>query len=339
MIDAKLISLLKEAYGRKVESPKLETLSPGNSGLFKARITGSANGQRFSAMVKVRQGEAVHAALWYAKDSGIVDREYRLYELLERLRVPHARILARRYDSPTEWALLMEDLCIRYVMLENKHCFSEAEQDIIVGTYAAIHHASRSAPRLMTEAMGFLAPEEGSQVDVRSAEKMCAVLRGAQFGSHRLLQQDFRKACSILFEGRQRWKQEPRVLVFNDFHPSNVALPEPGGEYAILFDWELAGIGFPQFDLQNFWTGRDVDRDRLVAVYIDRSQRLGTDINIDRFMSVMPYAELCRQFYTLWMLYLKLVAEPGGKLTKWMRFHSQQLFSGGLIRLAQEALV
>lgn len=204
MIDAELIHLLKEAYRETVQDLELGPLPTGNSGLFKARLTGSANGRRFSAIVKARQGKAVHAALWYAKDSGIADREYRVYELLKHLRVPHARILARRYDSPTKWILLMEDLRERYLMLENDHLFSEAEQEIIVGTYAAIHHANRSAPRLMAEATGFLAPEEGSEVDAHSVEQMWEALQEVQFGSHQLSHQDFRKACSILFEGREQ---------------------------------------------------------------------------------------------------------------------------------------
>ena len=270
-----------------------------------------------------------------SKDSRIADREYRVYALLEHLRGPHARILTRYYDSPAKWALLMEDLCERYVMLADDHRFSEAEQEIIVRTYAAIHNASRSTPQLMAAAEDFLAPEEGSQVDAGSVEKMWKVLREAQFGVHRLSQQDFSNACSVLFEGRERWKQESRVLVYNDFHPSNVALPKSGQEFAILFDWELAGIGLPQFDLQNFWTDRGVDRERILSVYFDHSQ----EVDIDRFMSVMPYAELCRQFYTLWLLYLKLEADPGGNLPMWLRLHSEGLFSGELARSAEKAVL
>ena len=135
----------------------------------------------------------------------------------------------------------MEDLSDQYVMLADDHRFSEVEQEIIVRTYATIHNASRSSPQLMAAAEEFLAPEEGSQVDAGSVEKMWQVLGKAQIGGHRLSRQDFSNACSVLFEGRERWKRESRVLVYNDFHPSNVALPKLGQEYAILFDWELAG--------------------------------------------------------------------------------------------------
>ncbi len=335
MSDSEFAHLLREAYGETVEDLNLETLSRGHSGLFKARITGSENQRRFSAVVKARQGESVHAALWYAKDSRIADREYRVYELLEHLGVPHARILTRYYDSPTRWALLMENLRERYLMPADDHLFSEVEQEIIAATYATIHNASRSAPQLMAAARDFLAPEEGSQVDAGSVEKMWQVLGEAQIGGHRLSQQDFSDACSVLFEGRERWKGESRVLVYNDFHPSNVALPKLGQEFAILFDWELAGIGFPHFDLQNFWTDRDVDRERILRVYLDHSR----EVDIDRFMSVMPYAELCRQFYTLWLLYLKLEADPGGKLPMWLRLHSERLFGGELARLAEGVLL
>ncbi len=229
----------------------------------------------------------------------------------------------------------MEDLCERYVMLADDHRFSDVEQEIIVRTYATIHYASRSAPQLMAAAEDFLAPEEGSQLDAGAVEKMWRVLGEAQIGGHRLSRQDFLNACSVLFEGRERWKEEPRVLVYNDFHPSNVALPKFEQECAVLFDWELAGIGFPQFDLQNFWTDRDVDRERILSVYLDHSQEL----DIDRFMSVMPYVELCRQFYTLWLLYLKLDADPGGNLPTWLRFHSERLFGDELARLAGEVLL
>lgn len=330
-----LTHLLRQAYGETVENFNVEPLPRGNSGLFKARITGSANRRRFSAVIKARKDTAVHEALWYAKDSRIADREYRVYELLEHLRVPHARILARYYDSPTKWALLMEDLRERYVMLADDHRFSEVEQEIIVRTYATIHNASRSSPQLMAAAEEFLAPEEGSQVDAGSVEKMWQVLGEARFGGRRLSQQDFSNACSVLFEGRERWKGESRVLVYNDFHPSNVALPKLEQEYAVLFDWELAGIGFPHFDLQNFWTDRDVDRERILSVYLDHSQ----EFNIDRFMSVMPYAELCRQLYTLWLLYLKLEADPGGKLPTWLRLHSERLFGGELAGSAEGVLL
>ena len=335
MHDLELTHLLSEAFGKTAEILNVEILPRGNSGLFKARITGSANRRRFSAVVKARQDTADHAALWYAKDSRIVDREFRVYELLEHLRVPHARILARCYDSPTKWALLMEDLREGYVMLADDYRFSTVEQEIIAKTYATIHNASRSAPQLMVAAEDFLAPEEGSQVHAGSIEKMWEVLREAQIGGHRLSRQDFLNSCSVLFEGRERWKGESRVLVYNDFHPSNVALPKLEQEYAVLFDWELAGIGFPQFDLQNFWTDRDVDRGRILSVYLDHSK----GIDFDRFMSVMPYAELCRQFYTLWLLYLKLEADPGGKLPSWLRLHSERLFSGELARLAGEVLL
>ena len=221
MRDLELTHLLREVYGETVEDFNIETLARGNSGLFKARITGSANRRRFSAVVKARQDEAVHAALWYAKDSGIAEREYHVYELLEHLRVPHARILARYYDSPTRWTLLMEDLCEQHVMLADDHLFSEVEQEIVASTYATIHNASRSAPQLMAAARDFLAPEEGSQVDAGSVEKMWQVLGEAQIGGHRLSQQDFLNACSVLFEGRERWKGESRVLVYNDFCPSS----------------------------------------------------------------------------------------------------------------------
>ncbi len=335
MNSVELIHLLRQAYGETVENFNVETLPRGNSGLFKARITGSANRRRFSTVVKSRQDTAVHRALWYAEDSGIADREYHVYELLEHLGVPHARILTRYYDSPTKWALLMEDLCERYVMLADDHRFSKVEQEIIIRTYAAIHNASRSAPQLMTAADDFLAPEEGSQADAESAEKMWEVLRGAQFGGHRLSRQDFSSACTVLFEGRERWKGASRVLVYNDFHPSNVALPKLGQEFAILFDWELAGTGFPHFDLQNFWTDRDVDRERTLRVYLDHAR----EVNVDLFMSVMPYAELCRQFYTLWLLYLKLEADPGGKFPTWLRLHSERLFGGELAGSAEGVLL
>ena len=67
MNDIDLTHLFRGAYGETVENLDIETLPRGNSGLFKARITGNANRRRFSAVVKARQDTAVHAALWYTK--------------------------------------------------------------------------------------------------------------------------------------------------------------------------------------------------------------------------------------------------------------------------------
>jgi len=156
-------------------------------------------------------------------------------------------------------------------------------------------------------------------------------------GSARLAERDFRAACAALWRGRHRWRAEPRVLVFNDFYWGNVALPLAGDEAALLFDWQLAGRGLAQCDLQNFWTDRAVDRDRVVATYLARSHALGSPLDEGHFRRLLPYAELCRSFYDLWLLHRQVAADPTGALPDWMQRHGERLFAGDLARQAADA--
>jgi hypothetical protein len=64
-------------------------------------------------------------------------------------------------------------------------------------------------------------------------------------------------------------------------------------------------------------------------------QKIGVDR--ERFINGMRYAHLSTNFYTLWLLYLKWKADPGGKLPGWMSRISAELFDGELIRLAKDA--
>jgi hypothetical protein len=331
-------ALLAGASGSPVLNLELTALSEGFSGLTKARVTGTIRGERFSYVVKAYA--PAHAALWFA-DEGIdhapADREYWVYELLETLGAPHAPIVARSYVAPTQWTLVMADLAQRYRLPIADQPFALVDQEAVSRAYAALHHASRMAPNQMIMAANFLAAEQGSQVTPTSAERMWRSFRGLVIGSARLAEPDFRVACGALWRGRQRWRTEPRVLVFNDFYWGNVALPRAGDESALLFDWELAGRGFAQCDLQNFWTDRAVDRDQVIATYLTQSHALGSRLEADHFRRLLPYAELCRSFYSLWLLHLQVTAHPTGALPDWMQRHGERLFAGDLARWAAVA--
>jgi thiamine kinase-like enzyme len=132
-------------------------------------------------------------------------------------------------------------------------------------------------------------------------------------------------------------EDEPRCLVYNDFCPRNVALPRSETGQAVIFDWEFSGIGLPQYDLQNFWTGRQFEHDWVLSTYIDCLQERGRRVDVDRFKSILTFSELSRVLYALWMLHLKLETDPSGTLPSWMVSLGEDLAAGGLARLAEEA--
>ena len=141
------------------------------------------------------------------------------------------------------------------------------------------------------------------------------------------------EASDILFDLRRQWPDEPRCLVFSDFYHDNLALPKSGSEYAVLFDWELAAYGLPQFDMLN---AGFADNDRL-AYYLTRMREMGMELDRDRLEAGLGYARLCGSFFMLWLLHLKLKADRDGRLPAWMRAGAAGLFAGGLIEQARQA--
>jgi hypothetical protein len=162
---------------------------------------------------------------------------------------------------------------------------------------------------------------------------MLDVLSDLELDSCRLNSDEFRESADILLELRERWRDEPRCLTFSDFYQTNVALPKAESGHAVLFDWELAGWSMPQFDAMN--AGFD-NGDRL-EYYLDCMRSLGVDIDADRFQAGLRYARLSESFYTLWLLHLKLKADPADQLPSWMHSAGRGHFAGGLVRLAREA--
>ena len=323
--------LLAQALGERVTEFDVSPLTQGESGVLVARVTGRrADGEQFSVIVKSRQGEPVHAALWYARDAGITDREYHVYDLLERLDLPRACALAREYVDAGHWTLILEDLAQNYRLPGPDYTFTEADWPSIINTYAKIHARTRGMSGPILER---LQPEEGSQADTRSMREMLDALSGFEVDSQRLRPEEFWEASAILLELREKWRDERRCMVFSDFYPANLALPKPGSEYAVLFDWELAAFGLPQFDILNAGFTDDEKLDR----YFLCMRALGAGIDPDKLKAGLGYARLCASFYTLWLLHLKLKADPQGPLPSWMRSGAADLFSGGLIRLARDA--
>lgn len=334
------IDLLEKIFGEKILEFNIYEIPHGNSGTLTARITGKLKKEEFSVVVKSRRNSPMHRALWYVQDQRIMDREYHVYELLERLKVPHARVLARRYKAANDWALVLEDLIKEYTLPDANYNFSEYDQNIIIETYAAIHSASLSISlQKMGGTVKYLQPEESSQVNETTAEQMLETFHRFLSGTYQLSTLRFKESVSILLDCRKLWHNAPRSLVYNDFYPTNIALPKTIEGHAILFDWELAGIGLPQFDLINLCYDRsEFNLNRVMKQYIGRVKEKGLQINIDEFKAGMEYSNLCSNFYALWLLHLKLQADPTGKLPKWMSSQAEKLFSGELIRSAQKAV-
>ncbi|MCX6344937.1 MAG: hypothetical protein NT018_07665 [Armatimonadetes bacterium] len=315
--------LLQEAFGESPVESKVSPITLGNSGVSVARVTGKTeDGTAFSVVVKARTNSKAHAALWYAEDPGAADREYRVYELLEELDLPHAAVLAKRYDGPDNWAIVLEDLANRYHLPKADHAFSEADRNSIIHTYSLIHSRTTGIDFGSVR----LQHEDGSEVTAEVAEQMLETLGGFDIDGYRLNSAEFYQSVSVLLSYRQELAAEPRCLIYSDFHQTNVALPRNGVGQAILFDWELARVGLPQFDALNAGFADEAG----LAMYFEMMQTNGVKINPARFKVGLKYAELSGVFYTLWLLYLKLQKDPGGRLPKWMSSLAMELFNGGL---------
>lgn len=322
-------NLLEQALGDSINDYVSAPIKEGNSGALVVRITGhTAGGQDFSFVLKSRRSECIHGALWYSQDHAMIDREYRLYTLLEDYSIPHARVLARSYNAPHNWSLLLEDLVQSHVLPPPEHQFSEAEQDAVISTYVEMH--SRTFGVDHGPAAEYLQVEEGQQVDEVTASQMEETFINSSF---EFSADDFSRAVGILLLLRERWQEEPRCLVFNDFYPGNVALPKSWNGYAVLFDWELAGVGLPQFDLINV----GFDRERTISCYVEQMRTCGVDIETEKFRELFAYAELSMSFHALWLLHLKLQADPEGRLPGWMQNIASSLFDGRLLSMALQA--
>lgn len=324
-----IYNLLEQALGCSVDACDCVPINQGNSGALVARITGCiTTGKSFSAVLKSRRSECIHKALWYSQDNVMIDREYHLYGLLEDRCIPHACILARSYDAPSDWNLLLEDLDQDYVLPPLDYQFSESEQDLIIATYVELHSRTFGIDR--EPIAEYLQVEEGQQVNEATAEQMIDTFNRSTF---EFSVDEFRQAVGILLKIRDHWRDAPRCLVFNDFYPGNVALPKSGNGYAVLFDWELAGVGLPHFDLINL----GFHRERSTAIYTEQMQRRGLKLDMEKFREQFAYADLSMHFYTLWLLHLKLQADPEGRLPGWMQNIASSLFGGRLILMARQA--
>lgn len=329
-VSTDLLALVAEALDEAIGEVHITALTGGNSGVSVKRVTGATDcGRTFSVVVKERHSHLPHAALWYAQDHAGLDREYRVYQMLEQLDLPHAKVLARRYESPGSWILVLEDLAEHYVLPGADRSFTESDKFSIIDTYALIH--SRTVGTDMGPAG--LQPEEGSEVTAASAADVLNTLSGFEIDSVCLRPNEFDYALAILLKCRTQWADEPRCLVFSDFHQTNVALPADSAGQAILFDWELARIGLPQFDALNAGFADDAGLIR----YAERVSQYGGHVDLTRFRAGLRYAELSGVFYTLWLLHLKLNSDPGRRLPKWMGHLAMDLFSGGLVARARAA--
>jgi len=322
--------LLQEALGEKPAETKITPLTGGNSGVLVARVQGiTTGGKPFSVVMKSRGSDRPHAALYYVDDAGMLDREYQVYALLERLGLPHARVLARRYAGPCDWALILEDLTVRYVLPASDYVFSEADRNRIIDTYALIHSRTMGID-YQAASLQF---EDGSEVTAHVAGEMLETVGGFEIDGIHLKPDDFDYALSILLECRIRWTGESRCLLYTDFHQTNVALPRDGTGYAVLFDWELARFGLPQFDALNAGFSDDTG----LAKYAERMAAHGGKVDMQKFKAGLKYAGLSAVFYTLWLLHKKLQKDPDGRLPNWMRGLVKELFEGGLVARARRA--
>jgi len=325
----KYSDLVGEALGYSPVEVNVTPLTLGNSGVSVVRLHGkTASGGEFSVVVKARANSQPHAALWYVEDKDALDREYLVYGILERLALPHPRILARRYGGPSDWTLVLEDLAERYRLPETGCMFSQSNRNSVIDTYALIHS------KTMGIALRETCPlhEEGSEVTADVAKEMLGTLGAFEIDGARLKPDEFDYALSILLECRTRWADEPRCLVYGDFHHTNVALPRNEGGHAVLFDWELARAGLPQFDALNAGFADEAG----LARYAETMQANGVKIDLARFRAGLKYAELSAVFYTLWLLHTKLKKDSHGRLPNWMRRLAKELFEGGLAARARD---
>lgn len=333
------LDFITEAIGHKIKHADITAMSHGNSGAVKARVSGESSAGMFSVVVKIRKPGLVHKALWYAGDQRMVDREYFVYEILDILQVPHARVLSRFYNSSDDWGLVLEDLNEHYILPEDSQHFSQQDQMMIMETYAAIHASFlKKSSSISTSLLECLQPEEGSQITQETSYFVFATLNDYDANGYRLSHNEYLEAVNALLTCRNHWRDEPRTLVFNDFDAENVALPRTSDGSAVLFDWELAGTALPQFDLINTGHGNVPNLDPAASHYVDCLRRNGVEIDQEKFIGGMKYAALSMNFYALWLLHLKLSADPQGKLPKWMIMTAETLFNGGLIRSAVDAM-
>ncbi|HEY3369042.1 MAG TPA: aminoglycoside phosphotransferase family protein [Symbiobacteriaceae bacterium] len=206
---------------------------------------------------------------------GIGSSEFRFYrELMPRLGLPGPRILAAERLPGGGSCLLMQDLTVAHWIPSADHCWTDAELRSVLATYALLH--GRSLRLFQREP-----PPAWLQADPRREYDPDLVL--ACLG--RLTGNDLtcdraeplrtaRGLAALVREVARALDHEPSVVLYNDFYPSNVALPRDGGP-ARLFDWQLVGRGPLHMDICNIGlTGRDaafagVDREGLLDYYLE----------------------------------------------------------------------
>ena len=338
LLVTEVASLVEESLEVRLSEPSLIEVKEGNGGTLKAFFAASAEQLQFTAFVKARRSPGIHKALWYTFDQKMLAREYHVYHLLKRLRVPHARIIASRYQEPTRWTLVLEDLRSGYVLPKSDNqLLSEDAIESLLDTYVRIHSTCLHTGAINESAEGtWLQPEEGTQVDDRCGREIWETLSAASMTTRSVNPSQFAKSVEVLCKCRDTLLGCERTVAFNDFHVTNVAFPRANGP-AVLFDWELAGAALPAFDIINLTYGREQIHDKIVSLYLSKMADTGIRIDRDVWRRGIAYARLSSAFYALWLLHMKLQADPDGRLPGWMRSESSELLSGKLISLTRKA--
>ncbi len=335
---AEAAALVAESTGVDLVNPRFTEVTEGNGGTIKGFFAADTAKGVLRAFVKGRRSTQIHEALWYTDDQGLLAREYHVYSLLARLDAPHARVMASRYDGPSRWTLVLEDLSCDYVLGSGEG--ADLSWDALtsaIDSYARVHSACLKAESFANAPeRNWLQPEEGSQVDIECGRNMWETFACNGITASGIGREEFRASVETLCACRDKLCDYERVLVFNDFHPTNVAFPKAGGP-AVLFDWELAGIGLPAFDILNVSYGLGPSWDAIVDLYCDKMADADVRVDPNAWSHTVAYAKLSGAFYALWLLHTKLKVDPDGRLPRWMRTEASSLLSGKLVSLAEEA--
>lgn len=166
--------------------------------------------------------------------------ESRAYGLLESLRVPTLRVLAR-----AEGALLLEDLDASptWRAAEPEDVTREATGRAVAAWYRALHAAGR---RWLAEQGG--APEWlGRESDALTPERLLEMGRRLEMADLPL----WRLAAEHLEALRAASRALPETLAYNDFHWTNLALGREPPLRAAVFDYHLLGVGPRYGDCRN----------------------------------------------------------------------------------------
>lgn len=201
--------------------------------------------------------------------------EYRFYtELMHELRLPGPALYASGQIPDGTTFLIMEDLTPAHLIPAEGHRWNDRELAAVMRSFGLLHGRSL---RLLQEqpAPSWLHADPRATYDpdqvLGCLEAFAANPWTADQARPVAEAPGLRRLAEALGDALCR---EPTVLLYNDFHPSNVALPADGGP-AKLFDWQLVGTGPMQVDICNIGLlGRDpafagVDRSGLLDLYLD----------------------------------------------------------------------